>query len=178
MSQNPSTSARSTIWVGKPWILPSAVVRSILVLIVAVAASWLEIIFSWAYTADPFLNLPILLWTGLVFLVVWVGSLTHLLLLRASNTYILRNDSLEVRYGIISSKAFVLSPSGFSDLEVIRSVSGRILGIGDMIIRTQGERDVTMVRIHHPLEVSNKIREVMARPIFRVSGPESKEEMK
>jgi len=94
--------------------------------------------------------------------------LAHLLLLRASNTYILRNDSLEVRYGIVSSKSFVVSASGFSDLEVIRSVSGRIIGMGDMIIRTQGERDVKMVRVHHPLEVADKIRQVMARPIVRV----------
>ncbi|HVP41630.1 MAG TPA: PH domain-containing protein [Candidatus Krumholzibacteriaceae bacterium] len=167
--QNPSMNTRSLIWAGKPWILPSALVRSIVIFIVAVVVSWLE--FSYlAGMTDPILKMPILLWTGLVFFIVWVASLAHLLLLRASNTYILRNDGLEVRYGIVSSKSFVLSPSGFSDLEVIRSVSGRIIGIGDMVVRTQGERDVKMVRVRHPLEVADKIRQVMARPIVRIEG--------
>jgi uncharacterized membrane protein YdbT with pleckstrin-like domain len=178
MPQNPSTNIRSSIWVGKPWILPSALARSIVIVILAVVVSWLESYFSLAYTADPVLKEPIIYWTGLVLLVVWAISLVHLLLLRASNTYILRNDSLEVRYGILSSKSFALSPSGFSDLEVIRSVSGRIIGIGDMVIRTQGERDVKMVRVRHPLDVADKIREVMARPIVRIEGPQPSEEKK
>ena len=178
MPQNPSTNTRSPVWVGKPWILPSALVRSVVIFIVAVGASWLEFYFNWASKIDPVLSVQILYWTGLAFLIVWVVSLAHLLLLRASNTYILRNDSLEVRYGIVSSKSFVVSASGFSDLEVIRSVSGRIIGIGDMIIRTQGERDVKMVRVRHPLDVADKIREVMARPIVRIEGPERSEEKK
>jgi uncharacterized membrane protein YdbT with pleckstrin-like domain len=169
MSQNSTMNTRSPIWTGKPWILPSALVRSIAIVIVAVVASWLELTYL-ADMTDPILKMPILIWTGLVFLIVWVVSLVHLLLLRASNTYILRNDGLEVRYGIVSSKSFVLSASGFSDLEVIRSVSGRIIGMGDMVIRTQGERDVKMVRVRHPLEVADKIRQVMARPIVRIGS--------
>lgn len=178
MPQNTSTNARPPVWTGKPWILPSALVRTIVILVVAVAASWLEFSFDLTYITNPVLNMPILYWTILAFLIIWVASLLHLLLLRASNTYILRNDGLEVRYGILSSKSFVLSPSGFSDLEVIRSVSGRIIGIGDMVIRTQGERDVTMVMVKHPLDVTDKIRKVMARPIVRIEGPEPDEENK
>lgn len=54
----------------------------------------------------------------------------HLLLLRVSLTYILHDDSLEIRSGILSSRAFVVLPSGFSDLEVFRSVVGRIMDSG------------------------------------------------
>jgi uncharacterized membrane protein YdbT with pleckstrin-like domain len=168
--QNPSMNTRSPIWTGKPWILPSALVKSFVIFVVAVVTFWLEFYFNWASKTDPVLNVQILYWTGLVFLIFWVVNQAHLLLLRASNTYILRSDGLEVRYGIVSSKSFVLSPSGFSDLEVIRSVAGRIIGMGDMIIRTQGERDVKMVRVRHPLEAADKIRQVMARPIVRIVG--------
>lgn len=177
MPQNTSTNTRPPIWTGKPWILPSASVRTIMVLVVAIATSWLELSYL-ADVSDPLLKMPILYWTILAFFIIWVASLVHLLLLRASNTYILRNDSLEVRYGIISSKSFMLSPSGFSDLEVVRSVWGRITGMGDMVVRTQGERDVTMVMVKHPLYVGDKIREVMARPIVRIEGPEPGEEKK
>ncbi len=121
------------------------------------------------------LGIPLVFWTIIAFLIVLMVSLLHLVLLRASNTYILRNDSLEVRYGILTSKTFTLSAGGFSDLEVIRSVSGRIIGMGDMVIRTQGERDVKMVMVRHPLEVADEIRQVMARPIVRVEGSEPSE---
>jgi Bacterial PH domain len=103
-----------------------------------------------------------------------------LVLLRASNTYVLRNDSLEIRSGILTSKSFVLSPSGFSDLEVIRSVSARIVNSGDIIIRTQSETDSVrrMVRVRNPLAVADQIREVMARPIVRIDRSDLTEEKK
>lgn len=165
------------LWTGRPWIFPSVLIRSILIIVAAIVVFWLEIYFDIA-SKMPFLNVPIMYWTGLVLFLAWVFSLSHLLLLRASNRYILRNDSLEVRYGILTSKSFVVSPSGFSDLEVIRTVSGRIVGIGHMIIRTQGERDVKMVRVRNPLKVADQIREVMAKPIVRIEGQPSSEEKK
>ena len=94
------------------------------------------------------------------------------LVLRASNGYMLRNDGLEVKAGILGSKSFVISPSGFSDLEVTRSFSARILNMGDIIIRTQGERDIEMKKVRNSLKVADQIRKVMARPIFRMEGQE------
>jgi uncharacterized membrane protein YdbT with pleckstrin-like domain len=161
---------------GKPWILPGVLARSIVITIIAVAVAWLEQYFGIAY--ESVLNVQIIYWTGLVIFIAWVTSLTHLLLLRASNTYILRNDSLDIRFGILTSKSFVLAPSGFSDLEVIRTVSARIVGIGDIIVRTQGERDVKMVMVRSPLKVADQIREVMARPIVRLEEQKPDEEEK
>lgn len=152
-------------------------IRSILIMVAAIVVFWLELSYDIAHET-PFLNVQIVYWTGLVIFLAWVLSLAHLLLLRASNSYILRNDSLEVRYGILTSKSFLVSPSGFSDLEVIRTVSGRIVGIGDMVIRTQGERNVKMVRVRKPLKVADQIREVMAKPIVRIDGQPSSEEKK
>jgi uncharacterized membrane protein YdbT with pleckstrin-like domain len=82
------------------------------------------------------LGVPLALWTGLLFLVIWFISILHLLLLRASNVYILRNSSLTIKRGIITTSSFVISPSGFGSMEVIRSLSGRIINMGDIIIRT------------------------------------------
>jgi uncharacterized membrane protein YdbT with pleckstrin-like domain len=145
--------------------------RTILAAIAAVVISLLEFYFN-VENNTQILNLPIILWTVLAIFLVWILSLTHLLILRASNTYILRNDGLEVRTGILTSKSFVVAPAGFSDLEVTRSVSGRIVNSGKILIRTQGDSDIKMIKVRKPLKVADQIREVMARPTVRIEGPE------
>jgi uncharacterized membrane protein YdbT with pleckstrin-like domain len=159
------------LWKGKPWILPSLLAKSILVIVVSSIVFWLEFYFKIADLA-PFLNVQIVLWTTLAGLLVWLVSVTRLLALRASHLYILRDDGLEVRLGIISSKSFVIAPAGFSDLEVIRSISSRILNTGDITVRTQGENDIKMVRVRKPLKVADQIREVMARPTVKLERQE------
>jgi uncharacterized membrane protein YdbT with pleckstrin-like domain len=158
------------LWTGKPWILPNMITRSILTIVAAVAFFWLE--FSFGIAEKIVLNTPIILWTGLAFFLAWVLSLPRLLALRASNTYVLRSDGLEIRVGILTSKSFVIAPSGFSDLEVTRSISARIVNSGDIIIRTQGDSDIKMEKVRSPLKVADQIREVMARPIVRIEGQE------
>jgi uncharacterized membrane protein YdbT with pleckstrin-like domain len=172
--ENLNTKARE-LWTGKPWILPNVVTRSISAAVAAVVISLLEFYFN--INATPIastliLGISIILWTILAIFLVWVFSLTHLLVLRASSTYILRSDGLEVRTGIFTSKSFVVAPAGFSDLEVTRSVSGRIVNSGNIIVRTQGDSNIKMVKIRKPLKVADQIREVMARPIVRLEGQE------
>jgi membrane protein YdbS with pleckstrin-like domain len=172
--ENLNTKAHE-LWTGKPWILPNLVTRSISAAVAAVVISLLEFYFNINNTpiADrQILGVPVILWTVLAIFILWVVSLTRLLVLRASNTYILRNDGLEVRTGILSSKSFVVAPAGFSDLEVTRSVSGRIVNSGNIIVRTQGDSDITMVKVRKPLKVADQIREVMARPTVRIEGQE------
>jgi uncharacterized membrane protein YdbT with pleckstrin-like domain len=161
------------LWTGKPWILPDALGRGILIIAIAVVVSWLELFFDLALKS--FLNIPLILWTGLAFCLIWIISLTHLLLLRASNTYILRNDSLEIRTGILTSKSFTVASSGFADMEVIRSLSGRILDLGNIVIRTQheSETDKKLQKVRNPLKVADQIREVMAKPMMRIEGQET-----
>jgi uncharacterized membrane protein YdbT with pleckstrin-like domain len=143
--------------------------RSILVIVAVVVGSWLELTFN--VTNVHLLGLPFALWTALVLFFAWIVGLVHLLLLRVSNTYVLRNDSLEVRVGVLSSKSFVIAPGGFSDLEVVRSISARIVNSGSIIIRTQGERDMKMERVRNALKVAGQIREVMSRPTVRIGQP-------
>jgi len=161
------------LWTGKPWILPDALGRGILIIAIAVVVFWLELFFDLAFKS--LLNVPWILWTGLALFLIWIISLTHLLLLRASNTYILRNDSLEIRTGILTSKSFTVASSGFADMEVIRSLSGRILNLGNIVIRTQDESgaDKKLQKVRNPLKVADQIREVMAKPMMRIEGRET-----
>ncbi len=169
MSRASTGNSSPVLWTGKPWITPAAVARTIIVIVVAIAVILLELIFKLDY---PLLNLPLTLWTAFVFFLIWAASLVHLLLVWASNTYILRNDSLEIRTGILASKAFVVAASGFADMEVTKSITGRILNFGDIIIRTQDESgaDKIMHTIRNPMKVSGQIREVMSKPMVRIEG--------
>jgi membrane protein YdbS with pleckstrin-like domain len=145
--------------------------RSALVVAIAIVISWLEFSFGVAYNdAMTVLSTPPIIWTFLLIFLAWVLGIVRPLLIRASNLYILRSDGLEIRAGIITSKSFVVAPSGFSDLEVIRSISERIINSGHIVIRTQGDTNVKMERIRSPLKVAGQIREVMARPTVRVEG--------
>jgi uncharacterized membrane protein YdbT with pleckstrin-like domain len=177
MPQDSAGNSDKVIWTGKPWILPSVLARTVAIVVFAVVIFWLEFHFGVATNTD-LLNLPIMLWMGLVIFLVWIVSIVHLLLLRASNSYILRNDSLEIRVGIFTSKSSMVGASGFSDLEVIRSVSGRLMNLGDIMIRTQGEVNIKMGRVRDPLKVGDQIRGVMARPIVRIEGQEPTSEKK
>jgi membrane protein YdbS with pleckstrin-like domain len=161
----------SPLWTGRPWILPGVLARTVLILAVAILVFWAEITFNIAFSA--ILGLQIILWTALLFFLAWLVSLVHLLLLRASNHYVLKKDSLEIKNGILGTKSFVIVPSGFADLEVDRSLSGRILNMGNIIVRSQSETDSVMVRVRDPLTVAERVREVLSRPIVRIEPDES-----
>lgn len=167
-------NSTSILWKGKPWIVPGVAVRTVVILIVAAAVSWLELTYDLVNRIFPnhLSNLQIVLWVNFVFLLIWIFSQVHLLVLRASQTYVLRQDSLELRFGILTAKSEMISPSGFSDLEVVRSISNRILNSGNIVIRTQSEdeKGLVMIMVHDPMGVAAQIREVMSRPIVRIEG--------
>lgn len=153
-----------------------AALRSLIVLIAAILVVWLEFTFDIAF--DSASGVPIISgvwlvwWTLIIFFLIWTFSMLNLLLLSATHTYVLHDDSLEIRTGIVTERSIVISPSGFSDLEVVRSVFGRVMDLGDIIIRTQSETDSEkrMVIVKDPLKVADLIRHVMARPIVRIEG--------
>ncbi len=156
------------IWRGRPWIVPYAGVRTIVVAIFAVAALFLEISMGYLYV--PAFGSLVMVWTLLAFFVIWILVIFNMLVLRSTHLYILRADSLEIKTGLLTTKTSVIVPTGFSDLEVIRSISGRIFKTGNIIIKTQSEKDYTkrMVMVKDPMRVANLIRDVMARQIFKL----------
>jgi membrane protein YdbS with pleckstrin-like domain len=168
MSTTSNEQSGSTLWTGRPWILPNALARTILLLVLAAVVLWLEVAFGAATPA--ILGVTIWALTLLLFLVVWLVSLVPLLILRSTYRYTLRSGSLEVKTGIASLKSFVLSPSGFSDLEVTQSVIGRIFNYGDITIHTQSDRTATMKMVKDPNSVANQIRDTMGKPIVRIEG--------
>jgi membrane protein YdbS with pleckstrin-like domain len=159
------------VWTGRPWILPDALVRTILIFLVAAVVTWLETYLDAAFTV--FLGLPFWAWTLLLFLVVWLISLFPLLVLKANHKYTLRSASLEVKTGIVSLKSFVLAPSGFSDLEINQSVIGRIVNLGDITVYTQSERKATMQKVRDPNKLVSLIRENMGNPVVRIEDEQS-----
>ena len=158
----------AVVWKGRPWITPVAVARTVLVVGLGVVVVWLEGLVSAA--SFIVIGVPIWVWTILAFLVVWLVSLVPLLVLRAGHQYTLRGSSLEVKTGIASLQSFVLSPSGFSDLEINHSVIGRIANYGDVIVHTQSDRTAKMQKVRDPNRVAGLIRDYMGRPIVRVEG--------
>jgi uncharacterized membrane protein YdbT with pleckstrin-like domain len=156
------------LWKGKPWVIPSAVGRTILAIAVAIVVISLEFFLGLANTS--LLNIPIFLWTIIVIFFAWAASLIPLMAIRASNNYVLRDDGLEIKTGILTSKSFVVAPAGFSDLEVTRSIADRILGTGNIEVRTQGDTNIIMKKVRDPLKVADRIRGVMARPTVRIEG--------
>jgi uncharacterized membrane protein YdbT with pleckstrin-like domain len=168
LAKETSIEFGSIIWEGEPWIFPRLVFRSILIVAIFFAVLWVELFLGVA--GETFLRIPIILWTGLSLFVVWVISILNLLWIKASNEYVLRKASLEIKTGVVTTKAFVIAPSGFANMEVVRTLTSRILNTGDIIIRTQDEPygDKKMVMIYDAEGVADKIRNVMSKPLVRL----------
>ena len=154
------------VWLGKPWIVPALIVRTVLVFVVAVLVLWLEI--AYGVVSVRFGGAEVFAWTLLAFGVIWLLSMVHLLVLWATNSYVLRQDGLEVRRGLIRLHSFVVTPSGFGDLEVYQSLGGRIFGYGTLTVNSQGERETTLFLVRSPFTVADTVRDVMGKPIVRV----------
>jgi uncharacterized membrane protein YdbT with pleckstrin-like domain len=138
--------------------------------VVALIIIWLEIFTGTAN--DGIAGVPVFLWTAIAFTIVWLIGLADLLVQRAANTYTLRNDSLELKKGILTLKSYMIVSAGFSDLEVIESVPGRMLNYGDIIIRIQGDNSPRkMIKVRDPLKVGEQIRAVLSRPVVRIENP-------
>ena len=168
MTSDSHTQQGTVIWQKKPWVVPAAIIRTVTVFVVAVIFLWLEI---YAGVAFSYLAaLAIFAWTILAFGVIWLLSMLKLLIFWASNTYVLRQDGLEIRHGIIRLHSFVVTPSGFGDLMVYQSIGGRIFGYGDLTVNSQGERETKLLLVRSPFKVADTIRDIMGKPIVRVES--------
>lgn len=153
------------LWQGKPWIVPQVAWATVVVAVLCVLVGWLEIALGQA--SFPVIGLPLLLWTVIAFAIIWLVWVLRYVLERASEKYTLRKIGLEVERGILSKRNIVLSTGGFSDMQVNRSIIGRIINVGDIVIRSEGEHDIRLRKIRSPKDTMDKIRDVMSRPIVR-----------
>jgi hypothetical protein len=168
LSSEQPVKHENIVWRGKPYVVPSAVIRTISIFVFSAIFMVLEF-----YAGDAslgFFGVPLYAWTLLVFVVIWLFSLLGLGIFRASNTYVLRQDALEVRHGLLRLNSFVVTPSGFGDLMVYQSVGGRIFGYGDITVNSQGERETKLLMIRQPFQVADTMRDIMGKPIVRVEN--------
>ena len=166
MITQPSEESR-VIWEGSPWILPGLMGLTIGFAALAISLTWVELAILQVG------SLEIVGATYAVIGLLWLVGATRLASVKWSNHYALRGSSLEVRRGIVGKKIFTLSAAGFSDLEVIKSLTGRILNTGTIIMETNSDRDLKLVRIRDPIKVSSMIRQVMTVPMVRVASEAS-----
>jgi uncharacterized membrane protein YdbT with pleckstrin-like domain len=155
------------LWQGKPWIMPQIAWATIVVGILCILVVWLEIALGHAWV--PVIGIALLIWTVIVFAVIWLIWVLRYVLERASEKYTLRKIGLEVERGILSKRNIVLSTGGFSDMQVYRSIIGRMLNVGDIVIRSEGEHDIRLRKIRNPKDTMDKIRDVMSRPLVKFS---------
>jgi uncharacterized membrane protein YdbT with pleckstrin-like domain len=155
------------LWRGKPWIVPQIAWATVVVGILCVLVGLLEYALGYAWV--PVIGIALLFWTIIVFAIIWLAWVIRYVLERASEKYTLRKIGLEVERGILSKRNIVLSTGGFSDMQVNRSIIGRILNVGDIVIRSEGEHDIRLRKIRSPKGTMDKIRDVMSRPLVRVS---------
>lgn len=156
----------AVVWYGKPWVVPAAVVRTVSVVLAALLVLFLEMLVGVALIVTA--GLTVYLWTLLLFALIWIVSLLDLLLFWASHSYLLRQDGLEIRRGIIRLHSFVVTPSGFGDLMVYQSLGGRIFGYGELTVNSQGERQTKLSLVRSPFTTADTIRDIMGKPIVRV----------
>jgi hypothetical protein len=159
---------KSIVWLGKPYVAPAAIIRTVTLIVLTSIFLSLEIIFG-----DAYLNLgglAVLVWTIIIFTLIWLISLLDIYIFYWSNTYILRQDGLEIKHGIVRLHSFVVTPSGFGDLAVYQSVGGRIFGYGNITVNSQGERETRLLMVRGPFKVADSMRDIMGKPIVRVEG--------
>jgi uncharacterized membrane protein YdbT with pleckstrin-like domain len=156
------SSGSDVLWEGGPWVTPGLVGVTLEAAALIVFLTWLELV--------P-LKVGSLFILGATYLIVgalWLTGVARLELLRLSNHYALRDSSLEIRHGIVGKKVFTVSAAGFSDLEVSKTLVGRILNRGDIVVETDSDRDIGLTRIRDPMKVASMIRQVMTVPLVRV----------
>ena len=115
-------------------------------------------------------GLPVWGCTILLFGLIWLISMLELFVFHDSNNYILRQDGLEVKHGILRLHSFVVTPSGFGDLLLYQSIGGRIFGYGDLTVNSPGELETRLRLFCHPYNVADTIRDIMGKPIVRVES--------
>jgi uncharacterized membrane protein YdbT with pleckstrin-like domain len=154
------------IWSGRPWIGPSLVLRTILAIVIGILV--LLGLSPLGVLTYSLLAAPIYVWVVGILTIAWLASLAGLMVMRASFRYVLRQNSVQVDQGIARKKSLIVSPSGFSELEVDQGIAGRLLNYGSLEVRSQGGQQLNLKLIRGPKEVSAKIRNVMTTPTVRI----------
>jgi hypothetical protein len=162
MSANAVGNDDDAIWMIRPWIIPSLVEETVMAVIVFVASLLVELYFGTLYT--PIFGTNLITLSGLGLLLIWIINAFHLLLVRSTSRYTLRRSGLEVRTGILKRNTVLVSPTNFSDVVVMQSGLGKIMGSGEMFVRIRGDHkgEGKMSRVRNPFVLEKEIRRIMS----------------
>jgi len=163
LSRGSYSSEPDVIWEGRPWVTPRLAALTAEAVLFALVLTYVEAVWLGV-------DVRVLGGTLLVVAFIWSVGAVELASLAWSNHYSLRWSSLEVEHGILTKRVLTVSAAGFSDLEVTRTLPGRILNMGNIVIQTDSDRDVALLRVREPVKVSTMIRQVMTVPLVRVDG--------
>jgi uncharacterized membrane protein YdbT with pleckstrin-like domain len=162
LSNGSHSSDSDIIWEGRPWVTPGLLALTAESVLLAAVLSYVEV--------DLNLSLSILLASLLLVALLWLAGAVRLEFLAWSTHYALRSSSLDVEHGIVRKRLFTISAAGFSDLELSRSLLGRVLNTGDIVIETDSHRDIALVKVRDPVRVSSMVRQMMTVPLVRIDG--------
>jgi membrane protein YdbS with pleckstrin-like domain len=140
---------------------------TIAIIALGVGLSWIE--FRSGTALLSYFRVPLIAVTFLALGLVWLLGALSLAILRASHRYVLRQSSLDIGRGILTRRIFTVSAAGFSDLEVVQGIGGRILNMGNIVMETDSRRDLKLIMIHDPMDVASRIRQVMSTPMVRIA---------
>jgi hypothetical protein len=162
MNYNSAHNEDEVIWSIKPWIIPSLAEETVMAVIVFLVSFFAELYFGSAFT--PISGVTLVVWTGLGLALIWVINALHLLLVRSTSRFTLRRDGLKIQTGILIRETIVVSALNFSDVIVMQSIMGKIMGSGEMFVRFHEDRvrEGRMSRVQNPFVVEKDIRKIMS----------------
>jgi uncharacterized membrane protein YdbT with pleckstrin-like domain len=130
-----------------------------LLLVIVYTAVWLTLLFM----AD-FLGSGWWLLGGAVLLLVLLAVLAWKIEVWLHVNLVLTNQRLIYRAGVLSRRAWEIPLSSISDVSLIQSAPGRVIGVGDLVIKSSTQSGKTpYFRLRRPDRLKQKILEQVHR---------------
>ncbi len=182
MSNEASIRGR-LVWEGRPSVSIYYAIYGVFCLVVIIVLGLLEYTIGTMFGAYLFprvttisrfiIPYPVELFTAIIILLVFIVNAVKLAILRLSNKYELYEDGLYLDLGIVNLQNTYLSPMAFSDARLVRTLTLRLAGRGDIIVDANDGRHFQLKLIEKPQQVQTIIRRTLGHPIVRLEGSPS-----
>ena len=171
--------SETPVWLGRPAVGAYIIIYGVIALIVTVILSTIQYFLSTSSSAGrsifpsavhfggTTIPYPAEIVTGVIIALIFVGKVTRLAILWATNRHQLMSDGLYASRGIITLENSFLAPMAFSDARLIRTLGLRIAGRGLIIVDANDCRHFYLQYVKNPLEVQGIIRRTLAHPTVR-----------
>lgn len=126
-------------------------------------------LFAGAPSGAADLDASILGAAGILFSVVTGLKITYL---KYSALYTVTSDSITARYGLIARKAFQIQVAHVRSITVTQTLTGRLLGYGDLEFASAGSDDgseLVFKSISHPMRTKELVSEMLEKDRSRTT---------